>query len=249
FLSSGEEKWMRGTGLTMLLPHGYEGQGPEHSSARLERFLQLCAQDNMQVVNLTTPAQIFHAMRRQVKRDFRKPLVIMSPKSLLRHPKVVSTTKELFDGQFQEVLTDDTTPARAVETLVLCSGKVYYDIMAKKEELGSDADKVAVVRVEQIYPFPDHKLSAVMRSYPNLKRIMWTQEEPKNMGAWSFVFPLLLEMKAIMAMDGVTLTYNGRTERASPATGSEKVHQAEQKEIVGRCFETEAAIASLKKAK
>ncbi|HVK60453.1 MAG TPA: 2-oxoglutarate dehydrogenase E1 component [Bdellovibrionales bacterium] len=248
FLASAEQKWQRMSGLVLLLPHGYEGQGPEHSSARVERFLQLCAQDNMQVVNLTTPAQIFHALRRQVKRDFRKPLVIMSPKSLLRHPKVISQTKELYDGQFHEVLPDTATPARSVETLVLCSGKVYYDIMAKKEELEVAGDGVAVVRVEQLYPFPEHKVAAVIRSYPNLKRILWTQEEPKNMGAWSFMLPHLLEMKSVMALDNVEVAYNGRTERASPATGSEKVHQAEQKEIVARCFEM-SNIASLKKAK
>ena len=238
FLSSAEQKWQRMSGLVLLLPHGYEGQGPEHSSARLERFLQLCAQDNMQVVNLTTPAQIFHALRRQVKRDFRKPLVVMSPKSLLRHPKVVSQLSELYDGTFQEVLPDTQANAKAVETLILCSGKVYYDIMAGKEALEDKAagEKVAVVRVEQLYPFPDHKLAPIMRQYPNLKRILWTQEEPKNMGSWHYIFPRLLEMREIMAMNGVEISYNGRTERASPATGNEKVHATEQKEIVARCF-------------
>lgn len=239
FLASAEQKWQRMSGLVLLLPHGYEGQGPEHSSARLERFLQLCAQENLQVCNLTTPAQIFHALRRQVKRDFRKPLVVMSPKSLLRHPKVISTVDELANGQFQEVLSDTTAPAKTVETLILCSGKVYYDIAGQKTELAAtlkDAvDKVAVVRIEQLYPFPDHKLAPVLKSYPNLKRIIWTQEEPKNMGAWSFVFPRLLEMNASLGL-GVEIAYNGRTERASPATGSEKMHQTEQKEIVARCF-------------
>jgi 2-oxoglutarate dehydrogenase E1 component len=242
FIASAEQKWQRMSGLVMLLPHGYEGQGPEHSSARLERFLQLCAQENIQVVNVTTPAQIFHVLRRQVKRDFRKPLVVMSPKSLLRHPKVISKLKELYDGQFHEVLPDSAAPVNSVETLVLCSGKVYYDIMAEKEARGGD-HSVAVVRVEQIYPFPEHKLAPLLASYPGLKRILWTQEEPKNMGAWSFVFPRLLELSATLKRSAdeprhqrIEVLYNGRSERASPATGSEKVHIKEQKAIVEGCF-------------
>lgn len=252
FLASAEQKWQRMSGLVLLLPHGYEGQGPEHSSARLERFLQLCAQENMQVCNLTTPAQIFHAMRRQVKRDFRKPLVIMSPKSLLRHPKVISTMKELYDGSFQEVIGDADVAPKNVESLVLCTGKVYYDIIAGKEALEekSKGDAVAVVRVEQMYPFPEQKLAQVMRQYPNLKRIIWTQEEPKNMGAWQFMFPRLLEMREVLGLSQVEVIYNGRTDRASPATGNEKVHAGEQKEIVARCFEVPGAAAlKTKKAK
>jgi 2-oxoglutarate dehydrogenase E1 component len=234
FLSSAEQKWQRMSGLVLLLPHGYEGQGPEHSSARLERFLQLCAQENMQVVNLTTPAQIFHALRRQVKRDFRKPLVVMSPKSLLRHPKVISNLKELYDGGFSEVLPDTTAVAKSVETLVLCSGKVYYDILAGREALGVAANNVAIARVEQLYPFPEDQLIKVLKSYPKLQRIVWTQEEPKNMGAWSFVYPRLLEMAK--EFSDLEVVYNGRTERASPATGSEKVHLSEQKDVVAGCF-------------
>ena len=238
FIASAEQKWQRMSGLVMLLPHGYEGQGPEHSSARLERFLQLCAQENIQVVNMTTPAQIFHAFRRQMKREFRKPLVVMSPKSLLRHPKAVSTLKDLSEGQFNEVIADATADKKTVETLVLCSGKVYYDIMAEKETTdAAAAGKVAVVRVEQLYPFPEHKLAPVFASYPKLKRVVWTQEEPKNMGAWSFMFPRLLEMTTGgKAGSQIEVVYNGRTDRASPATGSEKVHQAEQKVIVKACF-------------
>jgi 2-oxoglutarate dehydrogenase E1 component len=237
FISSAEQKWQRMSGLVMLLPHGYEGQGPEHSSARLERFLQLCAQDNLQVVNLTTPAQIFHALRRQVKRDYRKPLIVMSPKSLLRHPKVISSLDELANGQFNEILPDTTTPVKAVENLVLCSGKVYYDIMAHKETLeAKDADRVAVARVEQLYPLHEKKLVQVLKAYPKLKRIVWTQEEPKNMGGWSFMFPRLLDLVQKAGLQGVEVVYNGRTERASPATGSEKVHAAEQKEVVLGCF-------------
>ena len=252
FLASAEQKWQRMSGLVLLLPHGYEGQGPEHSSARLERFLQLCAQENMQVVNLTTPAQIFHALRRQVKRDFRKPLVVMSPKSLLRHPKVISSLRDLYDGSFQEVIGDTEVSAKNVESLVLCTGKVYYDIMAGKEALEDKAkgDAAAVVRVEQMYPFPEQKLAAIVRQYPNLKRIIWTQEEPKNMGAWQFMFPRLLEMREVLGLSQVEVIYNGRTDRASPATGNEKVHAGEQKEIVARCFEVPgAASAKLKKSK
>ena len=252
FISSAEQKWQRMSGLVMLLPHGYEGQGPEHSSARFERFLQMCAQDNMQVVNLTTSAQIFHAMRRQLKRDFRKPLIVMSPKSLLRGAKSASSLKELYDGTFQEVIPDTTVVAKSVETLILCTGKVYYDIVAgqkpvdaegKPLQAPADADATAVVRVEQLYPFPEHKLAPLIRQYPNLKRIMWTQEEPKNMGAWSFIFPRLLEIRERLALGSVEVVYNGRTERASPATGNEKVHQAEQKEIVARCFESSSHVA------
>jgi 2-oxoglutarate dehydrogenase E1 component len=211
----------------------------------------------MQVVNLTTAAQLFHAMRRQLKRDFRKPLIVMSPKSLLRGAKSASSLKELYDGTFQEVIPDTAAVAKSVETLILCTGKVYYDIMAGKSPVDADgkalpqpagADSVAVVRVEQVYPFPEHKLAPLIRQYPNLKRIMWTQEEPKNMGAWSFMFPRLLEIREVLGLQGVEVVYNGRTERASPATGNEKVHAVEQKEIVARCFES-SNVAALKSKK
>jgi 2-oxoglutarate dehydrogenase E1 component len=251
FLASAEQKWQRMSGLVLLLPHGYEGQGPEHSSAKLERFLQLCAQENMSVVNLTTPAQLFHAMRRQVKREFRKPMIVMSPKSLLRHPKVISTLKELYDGQFNEVLPDTSiSQPKSVESVVLCSGKVYYDILAQRDEAvkadaKSPSANVAIVRVEQLYPFPDHKLEPVLSAFPNLKQILWTQEEPKNMGSWSYIWPKLLEVKEKMALNEVEIRYNGRTERASPATGNEKQHLAEQKEIVTACFAT--PVVNLKK--
>jgi 2-oxoglutarate dehydrogenase E1 component len=251
FIASAEQKWQRMSGLTLLLPHGYEGQGPEHSSARLERFLQLCAQDNMQVCYMTTPAQLFHVFRRQMKRPFRKPLIIMSPKSLLRHAKVISTVEELANGQFFEVINDlacssDQKAAKAVERLVLCTGKIYYDIMDGKETLpAKDQAGTAVVRVEQLYPFPEAKLAAVIKGYPNIKQILWTQEEPKNMGAWSFLFPRLLELSESLKLKGVEIRYNGRTERASPATGSEKVHKAEQADIVARCFSARAEVAEL----
>ncbi len=242
FLVSAEQKWQRMSGLTLLLPHGYEGQGPEHSSARLERFLQMSAQDNIQVCNMTTPAQLFHVMRRQQLRDFRKPLIIMSPKSLLRHPKVISTVKDLTEGHFHEVLPDTVTAVKAVETLVLCSGKVYYDIMDGKEAILATAESkahgesTAVVRVEQLYPFPAHKLEPIITSYPNLKRIVWAQEEPKNMGAWTFIFPLLLEMVQHLEI-AIPIMYNGRSARASTATGSEKVHKIDQADMVARCFD------------
>lgn len=235
FISSAEQKWQRMSGLVLLLPHGYEGQGPEHSSARLERFLQLCAQDNMQVMNLTTPAQIFHALRRQVKRDFRKPLIIMSPKSLLRHPKVISKISDFTEGTFQEAIVDESTTgknASAVERVVLCSGKVYYDLLAGREALDAkEQAKIALVRVEQLYPYPDHRLAPILKSYKNMKEVIWCQEEPKNMGSWFFMKPKLDEQLEEMGLD-VPVRYNGRDERASPATGSEKVHAKEQKQLV-----------------
>lgn len=244
FISSAEQKWQRMSGLVMLLPHGYEGQGPEHSSARLERFLQLCAQENMQVVNMTTPAQLFHALRRQVKRDFRKPLIIMSPKSLLRHPKVVSKLKDLAEGTFQEVIADQFVTGSEVETVVLCTGKIYYDLLAEREKLDPQGqpiispqgqEKTAIVRVEQLYPFPEQQLAQVLKSYKRLNRVIWAQEEPKNMGAWFFIQNRITEL---LIGEGllIPVVYIGRTERASPATGSEKVHQHEQAEIVQACF-------------
>ncbi|MDX9730719.1 MAG: 2-oxoglutarate dehydrogenase E1 component, partial [Bdellovibrionales bacterium] len=236
FISSAEQKWQRMSGLVLLLPHGYEGQGPEHSSARLERFLQLCAQDNMQVVNLTTPAQLFHALRRQVKRDFRKPMIVMSPKSLLRHPKVISKIEDLTAGVFQEVLADETTAGKAaanVERVVFCSGKVYYDLLAAREAMDEkERAKFALVRLEQIYPFATHRLTPILKSYKNLKDVVWCQEEPKNMGAWFFVKPRFDELLEEMGLDAVPVRYAGRDERASPATGSEKVHATEQKALV-----------------
>jgi 2-oxoglutarate dehydrogenase E1 component len=237
FIASAESKWQRMTGLTMLLPHGYEGQGPEHSSARLERFLQLCAQDNMQVVYPTTPAQIFHVLRRQVKRDFRKPLVIMSPKSLLRHPRVISPLDELTKGGFREVIPDAQANKEAskVKRAVLCTGKIYYELFDEREKNHNDGT-TALIRVEQLYPFPADQIASAMKSYPNLKQIIWAQEEPKNMGAYTFVAPRLQELFMDLAGKGVSFRYVGRTERASPAAGSPKVHALEQAEIIKGCF-------------
>ncbi|MGZ3741429.1 MAG: 2-oxoglutarate dehydrogenase E1 component [Bdellovibrionota bacterium] len=232
FIASAESKWQRMAGLVLLLPHGYEGQGPEHSSARLERFLQLCAQENMQVAYPTTPSQLFHAMRRQVKRDWRKPLVIMSPKSLLRHPKVISSLDELEKGSFREVISDAKDPA-SVKKAILCSGKIYYELLDERKKNHNDGS-VALIRVEQLYPFPADQIAKEMRNFPNLKQILWAQEEPRNMGAYTFVAPRLQE--AFADIKGVSFRYLGRTERASPAIGSPKVHQQEQMEIVKGCF-------------
>ncbi len=241
FISSAEQKWQRMSGLVLLLPHGYEGQGPEHSSARLERFLQLCAQDNMQVVNMTTPAQIFHALRRQVKREFRKPLVVMSPKSLLRHPKVLSKLTDFTDGTFQEVIGDLTADTKKVERIILCSGKVYYDLEAARAELDkAQAEKTALVRVEQLYPFPKHQLGLILKAYKGAKEIVWCQEEPKNMGAWFFTKPRLDDLVEELGLQW-PVRYAGRDERASPATGSEKVHLYEQKELVAQALTLNSA--------
>lgn len=237
FIASAESKWQRMNGLVLLLPHGYEGQGPEHSSARLERFLQLCAQENMQVIYPTTPSQIFHALRRQVKRDFRKPLIVMSPKSLLRHPKVISPVAELTQGTFREVIIDSQAaqdPSK-VKRVVLCTGKIYYEIVDERDKNPNDGS-TAIVRVEQLYPFPGEQIAQAAKQYPNLKQILWAQEEPKNMGAYSFVAPRLQEIFADLASKGVSFRYVGRTERASPAIGSPKVHAQEQSEIIKGCF-------------
>ena len=238
FLSSGEEKWVRVSGLTMLLPHGYEGQGPEHSSARLERFLQLCAQANMQVANFTTPANLFHALRRQIKRDFRKPLIVMSPKSLLRHPKVVSPLEDFTDGHFLEVIPDPQMPSESkVETLLLCSGKVYFDlIQAIDDQSDLQSKKRAVFRLEQLYPFPQVQLASWLQSFKNLQKIVWVQEEPKNMGAWTFIWGQLTELLDQLGMHKIDIEYVGRTERASPATGSPKIHVKEQNELVQKAL-------------
>jgi len=237
FLSSAEMKWKRHSGLVMLLPHGYEGQGPEHSSARLERYLQLCAQANMQVCNFTTPANLFHALRRQVKRDFRKPLIIMSPKSLLRHPKVVSSVSEFTEGHFQEVIEDPKVKdLKGVETLVLCSGKIYYDLDAARDEMKKPATDRAILRLEQLYPLPKSQLAPFLSGLPKLKKVIWVQEEPKNMGAYFMMRPFLEELLEEVGKQKVQVEYVGRVERASPAVGSTKVHLEEQKRIINKAL-------------
>ena len=238
FISSGEEKWMQNCGLVLLLPHGYEGQGPEHSSARLERFLQLCAQGNMQVCYPTTPANFFHLLRRQVKRDFRKPLIVMTPKSLLRHPEVVSCKKDLVRSSgFQEVAPDPRVkkPGK-VEVLVLCSGKVYFDLKSERENSSEDLSHTAFVRVEQLYPFPKLALAPYLNGCPRLKKVVWAQEEPANMGAKSYIMPRLRKFMDDLSLSNIPVTFAGRKEKASPATGSPQTHAREYKEFINSLF-------------
>ena len=236
FLASGETKWLRMSGLTLLLPHGHEGQGPEHSSARLERYLQLCAERNMTVCNLTTPANYFHALRRQLKRNFRKPLVIMTPKSLLRAKLAVSSLAEFAEGShFRHVIgeVDPIGPNEAVKRVVLCSGKVYYDLLAERRD--KHLADIAIVRLEQLYPFPTRSLPPVLAQYPNAE-IAWCQEEPENMGAWSFVDRKIEALLAGMGHARPRPAYVGREAAASPATGLAKVHAAEQADLVARAL-------------
>jgi 2-oxoglutarate dehydrogenase E1 component len=232
FLASGETKWLRMSGLTLLLPHGHEGQGPEHSSARLERYLQLCAERNMAVVNLTTPANYFHALRRQLKRNFRKPLVVMTPKSLLRHKLAVSQLAEFAAGtHFRSVIPEiDTIVApEEVKRVVLCSGKVYYDLLAERREMA--VNDVAIIRVEQIYPFPVLSLPPLLAPYRNAQ-VVWCQEEPENMGAWTFVDRRIEKVLGGMDISAKRPAYVGRAAAASPATGLAKTHAAEQAALV-----------------
>ncbi len=227
FIAGSEAKWQEPCDLVLLLPHGYEGQGPEHSSARLERYLQLCAEENMQVVNVTTPAQYFHVLRRQMRDNRRKPLVIMTPKSLLRHPKVFSIQNDFLNGKFHEVIDDSAiTNPDGIKRVVFCSGKVYYDVLAGQAlhpNIG-----VAIVRLEQFYPFASEHVDTLLKRYYHAKEIVWAQEEPKNMGAWTFVQPYFNELLT----NGQHLTYAGRKASAATATGSLKVHQAEQDALV-----------------
>jgi 2-oxoglutarate dehydrogenase E1 component len=230
FISSGRAKWGQDSGMVMLLPHGYEGQGPEHSSARLERFLQLAAEENLQVANCTTSSQYYHLLRRQASQlgHQPRPLVVMSPKSLLRHPLASSTLEQLAGDTFQPVLGDDAAADRADEVtrLLLCSGKVYVDLAGS--DAREKATRVALARVEMLYPFPREELSALIASFPALKEVVWVQEEPRNMGAWTFVAPRL----RTLLLEGASLSYSGRPERASPAEGDARAHQKEQSRIV-----------------
>jgi len=231
FINSGESKWLRLCGLVMLLPHGFEGQGPEHSSARMERYLQLSAQDNWQVCNLTTPANYFHALRRQMRRNFRKPLIIMTPKSLLRHKRCTSTLADMGpQSHFQRIYgeTEKLTSPDKVRRIVCCSGKVYYDLLQAREDKG--IDDVAIVRVEQIYPWPKESLTREFSKYKNAE-LVWCQEEPANMGSWTFV-----DRRLEYALDGAGIkakrpVFAGRPPAASPATGLMKIHVREQNQI------------------
>ncbi|HYM18281.1 MAG TPA: 2-oxoglutarate dehydrogenase E1 component [Micropepsaceae bacterium] len=236
FIASGEMKWLRMSGLVMLLPHGFEGQGPEHSSARLERYLQLCADDNMQVVNCTTPANYFHALRRQMHRSFRKPLIVMTPKSLLRHKRAVSKLTEFGPGSsFHRVLWDDaeSSPGSTIKLksneeirrVVLCSGKVYYDLLDEREKRGED--RIQILRLEQLYPFPGLALTEELTRFPNTD-VIWCQEEPKNQGAWTFVAPAIESVMEQLGLKG-PLRYTGRRASASPAAGQMSQHLAELK--------------------
>jgi 2-oxoglutarate dehydrogenase E1 component len=234
FIASGEKKWSRASGLVMLLPHGYEGKGPEHSSARLERFLQLCAEDNLQVCNLSTPAQYFHALRRQIHRSFRKPLVVMSPKSLLRHPKCVSPLDELVSGEFRTLIDDPAFEAggrdpSTTRRVLLCCGKVYYALAEAREDSGFD--DVAILRLEQLHPFPFGAVRDTLARY-SAREVLWVQEEPWNMGAWSYVSDRITRVLP----EGRSLRYVGRPESASPATGSYRLHEEEQAEFVREAF-------------
>jgi 2-oxoglutarate dehydrogenase E1 component len=240
YISSSEDKWKQKCRLVMLLPHGYEGQGPEHSSARLERYLQLCAENNLQVCYPTTPAQYFHLLRRQAKQETVRPLIVMTPKSLLRLPAASSTMAELETGGFQPVIDDAAVTDRtAIKRIAICSGKVFYDLEAARHEAAASgstpASSVAVVRLEQFYPFPAAKLTEIFASYPNAKEIVWTQEEPQNMGGWTFVEG---RVRNIMPA-GATLRYIGREPSASPATGSYAIHELEQKQLVDRTLKTD----------
>ena len=230
YLVAAEDKWGQQNGVVMLLPHGYEGQGPEHSSARLERFLQLCAEDNIQVCYPTTAAQYFHMLRRQVRRDFRKPLVVMTPKQPLRMKESRSLITDLTKGSFEEILDDPTIADKSkVTRIVLCSGKVAWDVMTERNKLGAN---VAVVRVEQLYPFPIVQLREILSSYPNAKQVVWVQEEPENMGAWRFVDAIVWPIKN----DGYDWRHVSRVESGSPATGSKTIHDQETASILEQTF-------------
>lgn len=233
FLSSGEVKWNRMSGLVLLLPHGYEGQGPEHSSARLERFLQLCAKENMIVCNLTNPAQVYHAMVRQALRKLKKPLVILTPKSLLRHPEAISKLEDLTAGKFEEVIADTTVKASEVTRAIICSGKVYYDL--KKERDAQGVKTAAIIRLEQLYPFKYDKVSSILDSYPKIKDLVWLQEEPKNMGAWFYVKDRFDERLSAGKYQNMIRCVARKTS-PSPAAGLLKVHEREQKELIDRAL-------------
>ncbi|MFT4695709.1 MAG: 2-oxoglutarate dehydrogenase E1 component, partial [Urechidicola sp.] len=230
FIVAAEEKWGVSNGLVMLLPHGYEDMGSEHSSGRMERFLQQCADNNIQIVNCTTPANHYHLLRRQIKRDFRKPLIAFTPKKLLRYPKAISTLDELAKGSFQEVMDDPTVDAKKVKTVALCSGKIYYDVLEQKEVQGK-GDHVALVRLEQIYPFPEAQIEEIIKKYGEDKNYVWLQEEPENMGAWTFIMKKTREYK-------VRFDVVSRPESGSPASGSPISSKLRHQTLITKLFET-----------
>jgi 2-oxoglutarate dehydrogenase E1 component len=240
YITSSETKWQRGNGLVLLLPHGFEGQGPEHSSARIERFMELCADNNIQVANCTTPANFFHIMRRQLKRDFRKPLIIFSPKSLLRHPACVSPLKDFTEGEFQEVIDDSYAEAKKVKRVLFVSGKLYYELLEKQQ---TDKRKdVAIVRVEQLYPTPVVQMQKIKAKYSNAKDFVWIQEEPENMGAWPYM------LRKFRNSD-INLDVISRKESSSTATGYAKQHTAQQLYIIGKAFDTPVSKEAKEKIK
>jgi 2-oxoglutarate dehydrogenase E1 component len=224
FISAGEDKWATQSGLTLLLPHGYEGQGAEHSSGRMERFLQQCADLNMQIVNTSTPANHFHLLRRQLKRDFRKPLVVFSPKMLLRYPAATSMMEEMSKGSFQEVIDDAFANVKAVDTVVLCSGKFYYELKEKAEQMG--VENMAFVRIEQLYPLPQKQIEAILLKY-NAKNVIWAQEEPANMGAWTYM---------AMSLRKLNLVGICRPASAASAEGSKKLHEKRLAKLFNEIF-------------
>ena len=224
YISAAEDKWKMQNGIVVLLPHGYEGQGSEHSSARIERYLQLCAEDNMTVANCTTPSNFYHLLRRQMKRNYRKPLIVFTPKSLLRHPKVVNTIEDLATGEFQEVIDDTLNPAK-VTKLVFCMGKFYYDLLAERDILARE--DVALVRIEQLFPLHLEKLQQVIDRYPSVENYVWAQEEPRNMGAWSFMLERL---------DLVKLNVCSRKYYAVPAAGSSTRFKKRHKAVIDSVF-------------
>jgi 2-oxoglutarate dehydrogenase E1 component len=241
YIASAETKWQRENGLVLLLPHGYEGQGPEHSSARIERFMELCADYNMQVTNCTTPANFFHALRRQFKRDFRKPLVVFTPKSLLRHPACVSALEEFTEGKFQEVIPDKNVTATDVTRVLFCSGKIYYELLEKQQK--DEIKHVAIVRIEQLYPTPLAQMEAVYKKYKNAQEALWVQEEPENMGAWPY---LLRRLRKTIFNDIEVIS---RRESSSTATGFAKQHADQQAYILAKAFETPVTAQDQKIAK
>jgi len=231
FIASSEAKWQQPGDLVLLLPHGHEGQGPEHSSARLERFLVLCAENNWQVCNCSTPAQYFHVLRRQMRDADRLPLVLMTPKSLLRHPRVISHRADFTDGRFHVALDDDTVADKdAIKRVMLCSGKVYYELVDFREK--NQISDVAILRLEQFYPYPKDAVQSLLKNYSKAKEVVWVQEEPQNMGAWNFLRYRLSEDLSTHQI----LRYAGRPESASPAAGTLKQHIETQERLVREAF-------------
>ena len=232
FISPSEQKWAQKSGIVLLLPHGYEGQGPEHSSARIERFLSLAGHDNIFVVNPTTPAQLFHLFRRQVLSGYQKPLVVFTPKGLLRHPDCVSPLEDLTKGSFQEIL-DDPNPGINLQRVAFCSGRIYYDLLAERKKLKND--DLAVIRIEQLYPFHVERCKQLIEKYKKCSEFLWIQEEPSNMGAWTFIQPVI---QSILP-EGISLKYIGRERSASPAAGSYALHKKQHADLIKAVFSKE----------